>query len=255
MFGSSSTIRSEGIVRISPRAGSMRVAAGRGTWCRDPDRLSTRIEPPWSLTMRSTIVSPSPLPCALVVKPGTNRFDCCSAERLGPSFVTAISSSSPASAVDTVTRPRTSTASSPFLTRFTSTCRICPGSAGTSRSCAGDATRSRSSATSRPYSVARSASSDRQSARLEARRREAAELGELLEQPLQRLDLLADRAHRLVEDGGELRTTAARSCAAKVLDRDGDRRERVLDLVRDAARHLAPRRVALARDQPLDGRT
>src|SRR5205085_5854984 len=87
-------------------------------------------------------------------------------------------------------------------------------------------------------------------AALEPGRRQASEVGELLEQALQRLDLLADGARRLLEDRGEVGTLLL-PAASQVVDRDRDRGERVLHLVRHHARHLAPRRPPLARDQAL----
>ena len=75
-------------------------------------------------------------------------------------------------------------------------------------------------------------------------RRHAREGRELVHQRLQLVDLLDDGARALVEDRAvvaELRAVAP----AQALRRELDRRERVLDLVRDPARDLAPRLHAL----------
>ena len=90
----------------------------------------------------------------------------------------------------------------------------------------------------------------RHAAGRDPRRREAAVFGELPEQPLEARDLLAHGAGRLVEDGRELRALEL-VAATEVGDRDHDRGEWILDLVRDLARHLAPRRLPAADHQPL----
>ena len=58
-----------------------------------------------------------------------------------------------------------------------------------------------------------------------------------------------DRARALVEERAVRRASCARVALAQALRRELDRRERVLDLVRDAARHLAPRLHALDAQQ------
>jgi hypothetical protein len=77
------------------------------------------------------------------------------------------------------------------------------------------------------------------------RAREAAEIAELLQQRLQPQHLLAHGAHGLGERGGEIGLLlVVRALQAR--DRDGDGRERVLDLVGDLASHLPVRGLALA---------
>src|SRR5256885_36147 len=75
-------------------------------------------------------------------------------------------------------------------------------------------------------------------------RGQAREGRELVHQGLQLVDLLDDGARALVEHGA-LGAEAGGVAAAEPLCRELDRRERVLDLVRDAARDLSPRLHAL----------
>ena len=83
---------------------------------------------------------------------------------------------------------------------------------------------------------------------LRARRRQPREARELGHDVRDAGDLVEDRARRLVEVRVELRVLA-RAQAAQRLDRGADWRERVLDLVGDAARDLAPRGHAARRGQ------
>ena len=76
---------------------------------------------------------------------------------------------------------------------------------------------------------------------LRARRGEAREAGELGDDVADPVDLVEDRAGRLVEVVVEGRIVA-RAEAAQGLDRGADRGERVFHLVRDAAGDLAPGR-------------
>src|SRR2546428_18748 len=75
-------------------------------------------------------------------------------------------------------------------------------------------------------------------------RGQAREGRELVHQGLQLVDLLDDGARALVEHGA-LGAEAGGVAAAEPLCRELDRRERVLDLVRDATRDLSPRLHAL----------
>src|SRR5438309_3336957 len=70
-------------------------------------------------------------------------------------------------------------------------------------------------------------------------RRHAREGGELVHQRLQLVDLLDDGARALLEHGA-VGAEARGVAAAKPLRRELDRRERILDLVRDAARDFPP---------------
>ena len=83
-------------------------------------------------------------------------------------------------------------------------------------------------------------------------RRHAREGGELVHQVLQLLDLLDDRARALVEHRRRPRCSWCAVAPAQALRRELDRRERVLDLVRDPARDLAPRLHALDAQQMRD---
>ena len=80
------------------------------------------------------------------------------------------------------------------------------------------------------------------------RRRHARELRELVDQPLQRLDLADDRLRALVDErlGGRRRR---REMAPQPLGAQLDRRQRILDLVRQPSRHLAPGRDLLRADE------
>ena len=78
--------------------------------------------------------------------------------------------------------------------------------------------------------------------------REATEVGELLEQVLQPLDLFAHDADRLVEHLGEVGPPLI-VAAPEIGHRDRDRRERVLDLVGHLAGHLPPGCLSLAHHQ------
>ena len=80
--------------------------------------------------------------------------------------------------------------------------------------------------------------------------REAREVREVADEPAQRADLLLDDLERRVEELPVARVVAAVLLVA-LLDGELDRRERVLDLVREALRHVLPRADAL---EELDAR-
>ena len=69
---------------------------------------------------------------------------------------------------------------------------------------------------------------------------------------LHRIHLRDDGVRRALEHLRILRVHAAQELAPHALGRQLNRRERVLDLVREAARHLAPGRVALRLQQGRD---
>ena len=81
-----------------------------------------------------------------------------------------------------------------------------------------------------------------------ARRRHPRELRELVDQPLQRFDLADDRARALVDERAGARRRVG-EMAAQPLGGQLNRRQRILDLVRQPPRHLAPRRHLLRADQ------
>ena len=83
------------------------------------------------------------------------------------------------------------------------------------------------------------------------RRRHPRELRELVDQALERLDLADDRRRALADQRGVRRVGVA-ELALQPLGRQLDRRQRVLDLVRQPARHLAPRRHLLGADERRD---
>ena len=75
--------------------------------------------------------------------------------------------------------------------------------------------------------------------RRRARRRHARELRELVDQPLQRFHLADDRRRALVDQrAGPCRRVG--EVAPQALGGELDRRQRILDLVRETPRHLAP---------------
>ena len=81
-----------------------------------------------------------------------------------------------------------------------------------------------------------------------ARRGHARELRELVDQPFQRFDLADDRRGALLHQILQRRREVA-ELAAQPLGRQLNRRQRVLDLVRQAPRHFTPRRHLLRADQ------
>ena len=80
-----------------------------------------------------------------------------------------------------------------------------------------------------------------------ARRRHARELRELVDQPLERFDLGDDRRRALVDERARRFGGAPPKWRRMRSARQLDRRQRVLDLVREPPRHVAPRRDALRR--------
>ena len=81
-----------------------------------------------------------------------------------------------------------------------------------------------------------------------ARRRHARELRELVDQALQRFDLADDRRRALVDQrAGPGRRVG--EVPAQALGGQLDRRQRILDLVREPPRHLAPRGDLLRPDE------
>ncbi len=85
-----------------------------------------------------------------------------------------------------------------------------------------------------------------------ARRRHARELRELVDQPLQRLDLADDRVGALLDQRAVRRAGVAAACGCSRSADNWIGRQRVLDLVRQPPRHLAPRRHLLRPDQRRD---
>ena len=83
------------------------------------------------------------------------------------------------------------------------------------------------------------------------RRRHARELRELVHQPLERLDLADDRRRALIDERAR-RLGRLREMAPEPLGAELNRRQRVLDLVRQPARHLAPRRGLLRANERRD---
>ena len=88
----------------------------------------------------------------------------------------------------------------------------------------------------------------RQIGRHGARRRHPRELRELVDQALQRFDLADDRVGALVDERLRLRRRAG-EMPPQPLGGQLNRRQRILDLVGQAPRHLAPRRDLLRADQ------
>ena len=74
-------------------------------------------------------------------------------------------------------------------------------------------------------------------------------LAECIDHLLHRIDLRHDGGGRALEDLSVLLVHAAEEFAAHPLGGQLDRRQRVLDLVRQTARHLAPGRIALRLQQ------
>ena len=77
-----------------------------------------------------------------------------------------------------------------------------------------------------------------------ARAAQPRELRELVDQPLQRFDLGDDRARALVDQRARV-GRRVREVPAEPLGAELDRRQRILDLVRQPPRDVAPRRDAL----------
>ena len=75
--------------------------------------------------------------------------------------------------------------------------------------------------------------------------RRARVFAERVDHLLHRLDLLHDRVRRAVEHLRILLRSSLQELAAHALGRELDRRQRILDLVREPARDLAPGRIAL----------
>ena len=130
-------------------------------------------------------------------------------------------------------------ASSALRTRFSSTCRIWSRSAST-----GGSPGSTSRAT---VDAGRRLGEEREHRRDELLRRDRRALGrgeprepaELVHDPLQPPDLVRDGARPLVEDLAEVGAPLLERVAER-LDAHRDGRERVLDLVGEPPRHLAP---------------
>ena len=78
-------------------------------------------------------------------------------------------------------------------------------------------------------------------------RRLARELGERAHAPLQRLDFADDDLHRLIHE----RALGGRLPRLHLLDRQPDRRQRILQLVRGLARQRLPARHARQVHEPL----
>ena len=74
-------------------------------------------------------------------------------------------------------------------------------------------------------------------------------LAERVDHLLHRIDLRDDGVRRALEDLRVLRIHAAEELAPHALRRQLDGRQRILDLVRQAPRHLAPGRIALRLQQ------
>ena len=87
--------------------------------------------------------------------------------------------------------------------------------------------------------------------RYRARGRHARELRELVHQPLERLDFADDRRRAFVDERTR-RLGRLREMASEPLGAELNRRQRVLDLVRQPPRHLTPGRGSLRANERRD---
>ena len=83
-------------------------------------------------------------------------------------------------------------------------------------------------------------------------RRHARIVGKLVDHALHRLHLIDDRLRRAIEHFGVAAAQLVGQLELQAFGRELDRRQRILDLVRQTPRHLAPGRAALGGDQPRD---